>query len=214
MKGLPVRVRVPNTATLSRLLGTALQYARGEIVAITDTNCELDDSWAATLLQVHKSVYPVIGGSVEPGPLRGLVNWAAYLTDYSPFMLPLTEGITAELPGNNISMKRWTLEHGQEFTHGEFWKTYGCGQLQSDGFQLHMSPQLTVRYRCAYDLWPFLGRHHGRCFAGMRLQQLGGIKLSLISPECRRFLSCFWPASFEPSYQSADVWASLCWPCL
>jgi hypothetical protein len=173
-----VRIRVPDTATLPRLLGTALEYARGEIIAITDTRCELDEGWAATLLRAHESPYPVIGGAVDPGAIRRLVDWAAYLTDYGQFMLPLTEGIAAELPGNNISMKRWTLERGREFTHGEFWKTYWCGQLQADGLQLYLAPQLTVRYRCGYDLWPFLVRrfHHGRCFAGMRLRQLRGLK--------------------------------------
>jgi hypothetical protein len=173
-----VRVGAPETATLPRLLGTAFQHARGEIIAITDTLCELDDRWADTLLQVHESADPVIGGSVEPGELRGLVDWAAYLTDYGQFMLPLTEGVATELPGNNISMKRWALERGQALTHGEFWKTYWCRQLQADGLNLRMAPQLTVRYRCVYDLWPFLVRrfHHGRCFAGMRLRQLSGIK--------------------------------------
>jgi hypothetical protein len=173
-----VRIRVPDTATLPRLLGTALEHARGEIIAITDTRCEPDDGWAASLIHAHESPYPVIGGAVEPGALRGLVEWAAYLTEYGQFMLPLTEGIAAELPGNNISMKRWALERGREFAHGEFWKTYWCRQLQADGLQLYMAPQLIVRYRCAYDLWPFLVRRfqQGRCFAGMRARQLRALK--------------------------------------
>jgi len=173
-----VRIRVPDTATLPRLLGTALEYARGEIIAITDTRCELDEGWAATLLRAHESPYPVIGGSVEPGGLQGLVDWAAYLTDYGQFMLPLTEGIAAELPGNNISMKRWALERGREFAQGEFWKTYWCRQLQADGVQLRLVPDALVRYRSDYSFWPFLVRrfHHGRCFAGMRVRQFSALK--------------------------------------
>lgn len=173
-----VRIGVPDTATLPRLLGTALEHARGEIIAMTDTRCELHEGWVAALLQAHERPYPVIGGAVEPGALRRLVDWAAYLTEYGQFMLPLTEGIAAELPGNNISMKRWVLERGREFAQGEFWKTYWCGQLQADGLQLHLAPQLIVRYRRDYDLWPFLIRrfHHGRCFAGMRVRQLSALE--------------------------------------
>src|SRR5689334_19255893 len=111
-----VRVRAPDNATLPRLLGTAFRHARGEIIAITDTLCDLDDSWADTLLQIHEGTHPVIGGSVEPGELRSLVDWAAYLADYGQFMLPLTEGVATELPGNNISMKRWALDRGRAFT--------------------------------------------------------------------------------------------------
>src|ERR1700737_3189017 len=61
----PERAGVPDTATLPRLLGTALEYARGEIIAITDTRCEFDEGWAATLLRAHESPYPVIGGGGE-----------------------------------------------------------------------------------------------------------------------------------------------------
>jgi hypothetical protein len=144
-----VRVRVPQSTTLPRLLGTALQRARSDIIAITDTNCEMDDGWVSTLIRVHENEYPVIGGSVEPGALRGSVGWAAYLMDYSQFMAPLTEGIATELPGNNISMKRWALDRGRELAHAEFWKTHWCRQLQADGLHLRMAPQLTVRYHCA-----------------------------------------------------------------
>jgi hypothetical protein len=92
-------------------------------------------------------------------------------------MLPLTEGIAAELPGNNISMKRWALERGREFASREFWKTYWCRQLQADGLQLHIAPEMLVRYRPNTDFRPFLVRrfHHGRCFAGMRLRQFRGL---------------------------------------
>jgi hypothetical protein len=173
-----VRIRVPDAATLPQLLGMALEHARGEIIAMTDTRCEVDDRWAAALLRAHENAHPAIGGAVEPGALRTLVDWAAYLTDYNQFMLPLNEGRAAELPGNNISIKRWALAHGREFTNGEFWKTYWCRQLQADGLELHLTPEVVVHYHCAYDFWPFLVRrfHHGRCFAGMRLRQLRGLR--------------------------------------
>jgi len=172
-----VRIGIPDTATLPRLLGIALEYARGEIIAITDTRCDMDEGWVAALLRAHKSPFPVIGGAVEPGALRGLVDWAAYLMDYGQFMLPVTAGIAAELPGNNISMKRSALERGGEFANGEFWKTQWCRQLRADGVQLHLVPEPFVRYRCAYTFWPFLVRrfHHGRCFAGMRVRQLSAL---------------------------------------
>jgi hypothetical protein len=173
-----VRVRLPKTATLPRLLGAALEQARGEIIAITDTHCEIDDGWVQALLRAHESAHSVIGGAVEPGALRRLVDWAAYLAEYGQFMLPLTEGIGDELPGNNISMKRWALEHGREFVQGEFWKTHWCRQLQAEGLQLQQTPGILVCYGCAYTLFGFLTRrfHHGRCFAGMRLRRLRGLR--------------------------------------
>jgi hypothetical protein len=173
-----VQIGVPDAASLPQLLGMALEHSRGEIIALTDTRCEVDHRWAAALLRAHESAHPVIGGAVEPGALRRLVDWAAYLTDYNQFMLPLNEGSAAELPGNNISIKRWALAHGREFVNGEFWKSYWCRQLQAEGLELHLTPEVVVHYHCAYDFWPFLIRrfHHGRCFAGMRLRQIRGFR--------------------------------------
>ena len=94
-----VRIGVPDAATLPRLLGTALEYARGDIIAITDTRCEMEEGWVAALLRAHKSAFPMIGEAVEPGCCGGWVGWAAYLTGYGQFIMPLTGGIAAELPG-------------------------------------------------------------------------------------------------------------------
>src|SRR5260370_19876261 len=110
-----IRVRVPGTATLPRLLGTALERARGEIIAITDTRCEIDNGWAAAILRAHELPYAVIGGAVEPGALASLVDWAAYLAEYAYFMLPQAMGVAAELPGNNISIKRLAFERHSKF---------------------------------------------------------------------------------------------------
>ena len=172
-----IRVQGPTTATLPQLLGTALERARGEIIAITDTRCEIDDGWTAAILRAHELPYAVIGGAIEPGALPRLVDWAAYLAEYGQFMLPQAQGVATELPGNNISMKRWAFERRSKFASPEFWKTYWCDELQADGLQLYIAPQIVVRYQCAYNLWPFLVRrfHHGRCFGGMRLEQLSGL---------------------------------------
>jgi hypothetical protein len=64
------------------------------------------------------------------------------LADVATLWQDCSNGAGQKLPGNNISMKRWTLERGQEFAQGEFWKTYWCRRLQADGLQLHTSSQL------------------------------------------------------------------------
>ena len=46
-----------------------------------------------------------MGGAVENGK-DGLVNWAVYFCEYTPYMNPVAEGETHDLPGNNIAYKR------------------------------------------------------------------------------------------------------------
>jgi hypothetical protein len=171
-------IRLPGATPLPRLLGVALARARGEIIAITDTTCEVAEDWVSEILKAHAAPHPVIGGAVEPDGLRHMVNWASYFCDYGQFMRPLAEGPANELPGNNISVKRWVLERGKEFVAPQFWKTYWCRRLQAEGIGLHSTPSIVVYYRKSFRLLPYLLHrfHNGRCFAGMRLRELSPLR--------------------------------------
>ena len=174
-------IRLPAATTLPGLLGTALARATGEIIAITDVTCEVPEDWATEILKAHAAPYPVIGGSVEPNGLRRVVDWASYFCDYGQFMRPLAEGTVTELPGNNISVKRWVLERGKEFVAPQFWKTYWCRRLQAEGISLCSAPSIVVYYRKSFRLMPYLRHrfHSGRCFAGMRLRELSRSRRAL-----------------------------------
>ncbi|HEV8722550.1 MAG TPA: hypothetical protein VGW77_18180 [Candidatus Binatia bacterium] len=166
-------IRLPR-ASLPQLLGTAIARANGEIMAITDATCAIDEHWISATLEAHTASYPVIGGAVEPDGLSTLVDWAGYFCDYGQFMFPLNTGVVRHVPGINISLKRWALSKGREFVEGEFWKAYWCRHLQVKGFPLHIEPSMLVFYRRSFSFWPFLRLrfHHGRCFAGMRRAQI------------------------------------------
>jgi len=165
---------LPPGAPLPRHLGVAVARAAGEIIAVTEGTCEIGDGWVGAILENHQSPHPVVGGAVEPRDLRTPVDWAAYFSEYGQFMLPLAAGQTAEVPGNNLSLKRWALAHGRQFVDGEFWKTLWCRHLQAEGHRLYAAPSPVVYYRKSFRFWPFLARrvHHGRCFAGMRVAQI------------------------------------------
>lgn len=168
-------IRFGEKVTLPMLWGAGIKRAKGQVIAITDSTCEVDSHWVSAIEEAHQTSGPVIGGSVEiNGRTRTLVDWAAYFCEYSQFMKPLRNGVVQELPGNNISFKRSALEKGREFTRNGFWKTYWCRTLQEEGIELVSAPSIVVYYNKSYELGAFLVRrfHHGRCFAGMRVSRV------------------------------------------
>ncbi len=166
-------IRFPEKTPLPKLWGAGIERSTSEIIAITDSTCIIDANWVSAILDAHQSSHPVIGGAVEIGDCKRWVDWAAYFCEYGQFMRPLKEGAATELPGNNLSFKRQTLERGREFVQDEFWKTYWCRRLQEERVQLIAVPSIVVYYSKSFGLMPFLIRrfHHGRCFAGMRVSQ-------------------------------------------
>jgi len=173
-----VIIRLPGATALPGLLAAALARASGDIIAITDATCEVAEDWMSEVLKAHEAPHPVIGGSVEPDGLRHIVNWAAYFCDYGQFMRPLREGGASELPGNNMSVKRWVLDHGKEFVAPQFRKAYWCRRLQAEGIRLHSAPSIVVYYRKSFGFVPYLLHrfHNGRCFAGIRLRELSRLR--------------------------------------
>lgn len=166
-------IRFSRQVSLPILWGAAISQSTGDIVAVTDATCIVEQNWVSAILKAHESYHPVIGGVVEPAECKKWVDWAAYFCDYGQFMRPLKEGVVNELPGNNISFKRWVLKKGREFVQNGFWKTYWCRKLRQEGIPLVSAPSIVVRYNKRYRLLPFIIRrfHHGRCFAGMRIAQ-------------------------------------------
>lgn len=166
-------ITFPERISLPLLLGTGISHSTGEIIAVTDAACVVDSNWISEILKAHETPNPVIGGAVEIEVERnkGMVEWAAYFCEYGQFMHPLKEGVVKELPGNNVSFKRWTLSKGQEFVQNEFWKSYWCRRLEEEGIKLFSIPSIVVHYNKSFSLVPFLIArfHYGRCFAGMRI---------------------------------------------
>lgn len=161
-------------ATLPVLWAAGIARSAGEIVAITDSTCIVAENWISEIRTAHQSSdSPVIGGAVEMSDGKNLVDWAAYFCEYGQFMKPLAAGAAEVLPGNNISFKCDVLEKNKQFVENEFWKTYLCRQLQTEGIELMNAPSMLVYYTKSFELMPFLVRrfHHGRCFAGMRIER-------------------------------------------
>ena len=167
-------LQFPLKTPLPALWGGGIAKARGTVIALTDSMCIPDEHWIESILTSHASPDLIIGGVVESLPRRKWLDWAAYFCEYGQFMHPLIDGVVTELPGNNISFKRWVLKKGRAFVEPKFWKTYWCRQLQEEGIQLVSKPSIVVYDKKSYRLIPFLSRrfHHGRCFAGMRCSQL------------------------------------------
>lgn len=160
--------------SLPILLGSGIKEAKGEIIAITDSSCVVDKDWISSILKAHQiESSPVIGGAVQMNEdSRNLTDWTAYFCDYGQFMPPASHGFAIDVPGNNLSIKRWALREGKEFVDKKFWKTHWCRALQSKGVKLFSEPSISVKWQKNYKLIPFLVSrfYKGRCFAAIRFE--------------------------------------------
>ena len=168
-------LRVPH-GSVFQLRYTAYRAARGEIVAVTEDHCYVDENWIERILDAHRR-YPdaaAIGGAVLNGTDQKLVDWAAFVLTQGPFMLPLANGESPRISGPaNVSYKRRVLERLQgddEYGVIDFLELpavlEGQALVNDDSIRVlhHQSQGLWGTSRAEFD--------NGRTIAGYRRRQM------------------------------------------
>lgn len=163
----------------------ALRYrgvsrSTGDLVAMLEDHGEVGPTWARALIRAHRDAsLGAVGGAVENGR-DGLVNWAAFFCEYTPYMSPVVEGDHTDLPGNNVAYKRpYLLRHAGELERGR-WESWINDRLRADGVRLGSTNAAVVRHIKPFRLGHFLVQrfHFARSFAGMRrVDQSGAARL-------------------------------------
>ena len=162
-----IAVDARRTIPALRHLGVA--RATGDLVAILEDHGEVAPDWASALLEAHEGPWGAVGGVVENGR-GGLVNWAAFFCEYAPYMGPVLEGESTDLPGNNIAYKRpHLLRHAHELEEGR-WESWINDKIRADGVPIASTNRAVVRHIKPFRLGHFLVQrfHFARSYAGMR----------------------------------------------
>lgn len=166
----------PANGNIPQMRRLGVEKSRGEVVALIEDDCIVAKDWAAALLNAHRGHHVAVGGAVEPGSYRKLLDWAAYLSDYSPFMLPFAAGESTRLPGNNVSYKRLVVEELlavtekvglQEALVHEHWHALGK--------PMFAEPRAIARneHRWGFRDLTSMPFFHGRAYGGQRAQHWG-----------------------------------------
>jgi glycosyltransferase involved in cell wall biosynthesis len=157
-------------ATVPELRAHGIQKASGDIIALLEDHCTLHEMWVRKVRKAHESSYSAIGGAVENSGGQRPLDWAIYLFDYGPFMLPEAPRVTSALTGFNVSYKRPALEAVKAVYRDGFFEVFTNQELQRHGYELFLAPSVIVYHSKNYSLKPALveNYHHGRLFAAQR----------------------------------------------
>lgn len=79
-----IRRRQRTSASAARNIG--IEHAKGDVVAFTDTDCIVSNSWIENICKDQKS-HRVVGGPVTNGNPRSLFGWVLFLVEFGEFAL-------------------------------------------------------------------------------------------------------------------------------
>lgn len=160
---------------IPELRSIGIRLARADIIVTTEDHCLFNEDWYEKILEAHRTYPdPAIGGAVENGSSKRLVDWAVYICEYSKFMLPFPSGPGTDLPGPNVSYKRDILKKlCSDLIERGVWENVLHERLLSAGMRLRMDPSIVVYHAKTFGCWEFLAQRYyfGRSFAAGRVAQ-------------------------------------------
>ena len=170
---LPLLAARPGTL-IPQLWRDGILATDDETVALTTAHCVPEAGWLAALRAGFADDAIVgVGGSIEPAPPLGVVDWAIYFQRYSAFMRPLAPcpaGPVREVPADNAAYRRTALAATAGLMATGFWEPVIHAEFHRRGWRLAFAPDAIVRYRRSYRLAGFCAQRfrHGRHFGALR----------------------------------------------
>jgi hypothetical protein len=155
--------------TIPALRALAFREAAGRAVAVIEDHVIVPPGWARALCDAVADGR-AIGGAVENGATDTLLDWAAFLCEYSHVLPPLPSGEVDWLTGNNIVYPRSLLERHRAVIDRNRWENELHDAIRRDGGSLVCRPDVVVSHKKHYTFGEYLSQRYlySRSYAGMR----------------------------------------------
>ena len=171
-------IDVPADATIPAMRMMAFDTARGDFVAVIEDHVIVPKGWARALIDAEtaeRAAAPqqeaIVGGSVENAATNRVVDWAAFLCEYSHCINPMPAGPSDWVTGNNVIYPRALLERYRARLSADQWENHLHGMMRADGVQLVAHPEIVVGHEKYYSVWEYLSQRYlyARSYAGARV---------------------------------------------
>lgn len=168
-------IEVSSDTTIPAMRALAFRAASASAVAVIEDHVIVPPGWAKALLSAQSEASPVVGGSVENAATGSLVDWAAFLCEYSHCLPPMPAGRVDWLTGNNIVYPRALLEQYRSVTESGAWENRLHDAFRRDGIPLTCHPEIIVAHKMHYSFGLYMSQRYiyARSYAGARVQGAG-----------------------------------------
>jgi hypothetical protein len=172
-------IPVPPTLPIPDMRALAFDRATAPAVAVIEDHVIVPKGWAHDLLLASASA-SVVGGAVRNLATTRLVDWAAFLCEYSHLMPPLRGGASDWLAGNNVVYHRALLEQHRDATHAGHWESHLHQALRDAGIALICRPEIVVGHRKHYTIGEYVAQRflYGRSYASARVATSSSLRRS------------------------------------
>jgi hypothetical protein len=165
-------IAVPAGTTIPRMREVAFAAATGEAIAVIEDHVVVPPGWARALLEARRETGAVVGGSIDNAARSSVIDWAAFLCEYSHCITPLPSGPSSALPGNNVVYDRELLSRYRNVIAEGKWENNLHDAMHRDGVPMVLRPEIGVGHKKHYTVGEYLSQRflYARSYAGERVR--------------------------------------------
>lgn len=205
---------VERSATIPEMRALAFDRAMADSVAVIEDHVIVPKGWATEMLRA-RATSEVVGGGIHNLATGTLVDWAAYLCEYSHMLPPLPQGQSDWITGNNTVYARALLDRHRDATHAGRWENYLHEAIKRDGVPLIFRADIMAGHKKHYTFGEYFSQRYlyARSYAGARAAESGALRrLAYAVASFALPPVLFWRTFSRPMKKQVDrslVWKSL-----
>jgi hypothetical protein len=165
-------IEVDASVTIPQMRAIAFDAATAPAVAVIEDHVIVPPGWARQLLSALGTGGKAIGGSVENAATGTVLDWAAFLCEYSHCLRPMQAGAVDWLTGNNVVYPKALLERYRAVVGEGRWENALHDAMRRDGIPLVCAPEIVIGHKKHYTFGEYLSQRYlyARSYAGARLE--------------------------------------------
>lgn len=169
---------VPADTPIPRMRALAFARARADVVGVIEDHVIVPPDWARRMLAAQAGGDLVVGGSVDNAATERLVDWAAFLCEYSHCLTPPPAGPAPWVTGNNVTYRRALLARFADTIALGRWENVLHDALREAGVTLTSRPDIVVGHKRHYTVAEYAAQRYlySRAFAAMRVAGAGAAR--------------------------------------
>lgn len=164
-------IPVPGGTTIPAMREQGIARATAPAVAVIEDHVIVPPDWARRMLDALAEGHDVVGGAIENAATQTLMDWAAFLCEYSASLPPLPSGPSGGVPGNNVIYRKSVLDRYTDVLAAHKWENHLHDAMRADGVELIMRPDIVVGHKMHYTFWLYFSQRflYSRSYAGARV---------------------------------------------
>ena len=167
-------IEVASHMTIPQMRAVAFEAAQAEVVGVIEDHVIVPPDWARRMQEAHATGAQVVGGAVDNAATGTVVDWAAFLCEYSHCLNPLPSGPAPWLTGNNVTYRKSLLQRFRGTLILERWEDALHDALRDAGIALISRPEICVGHKKHYSVGEYTSQRYfySRAYAALRVQNM------------------------------------------